>query len=62
MVCQAFAGYDHYRDFFELAVLVLSDGYGILCPYPLPQASNYGPITIFSPNVCVFYQEFLNLY
>ena len=31
LACQAFSGLNYYKDYFDLSILVMSDGYGILC-------------------------------
>ena len=48
MACNAFAGLIIDSNILELTVLVLSESFGILAPYPVPKTSKYGPALIFS--------------
>jgi len=50
MACTAFSGASGF-DIMDLAVHVLSDSYGILVQYPVPQTSDYSHIMTFSLNV-----------
>lgn len=59
LACQTFSGLNYYKDYFDLTIFVLSDGYNMLFQYPLSQFSDYGPVLVFSANVCisVFYHK-----
>ena len=51
IACNAFSGLVLDRSKLDLAVFVLSDGFGILTPYPVPKVTRYAPFLIFSRTV-----------
>lgn len=48
--CSLFSAFVAH-DILDLAIYVISDGFGILVPYPILRTSGYGYIMIFSTNL-----------